>query len=197
MSAGVVLVRELGLEALDHRAVARRVHSSPTAVQRVVSPTELRYEVVGQILSELPRQPERGHWANRVRQWAKAVQVWGLAAPGIATYALGRRWDEPACLDAMEGVSGLLVREGLDGREAVQLSSWLLCFILIRTDLDQPWRALGRERAFEEIRDHPIRWPELAAHLSDEDLPLGGQFELGLDLFVGHVERQLRLLRVR
>jgi hypothetical protein len=197
VSAGVLLVRELGLEALDYRAVARRVHSSPTAVQRVVSPTELRHEVFGQILSELPRLPARGHWSTRLRRWAKAVHAWGLSAPGIATYALGRRWDEPSCLDAVEDLTGLLVGEGLEGREAVQLSSWLLCFIFIRTDLDQPWRAIGRERSFEEIRRDRARWPELSAHLREHDLSIEGLFGLGLDLVIGYAERQLRLLRVR
>ena len=197
VSAGVVLVREVGLDALDFRAVARRVHTSPTAVQRVVSPTELAHEVCRQLLAEMPPVPERGHWASRLRQWALAVRTWGLAAPGVATYALGRRWDEPTCLDTLESLAELLVREGLEPPEAVELSSWLLCFVLIRTDLDQPWQKIGRERAYEEIGDDPVRWPLLAANVTDRHRPLEGQFDLGIDLLVGHVDRQLRSTKAR
>lgn len=195
VTAGVLLVRELGLESLDYRAVARRVHTSPTAVQRVVSPTELTHEVAGQILAELPALPERGHWTTRLRHWATAVQAWGLGAPGIATYALGRRWEEPVCLDALESLARLLVTEGLEGRPAVELGSWLLCFVFIRTDLDQPWRALGRERAYEEITEGALRWPLVASNLQERDRAFQSQFELGLDLVIGHVERQVRVAR--
>ncbi|HEY5245725.1 MAG TPA: hypothetical protein VIJ60_08665, partial [Acidimicrobiales bacterium] len=112
VAAGVVVVSEAGLPALDLRAVARRVNTTATGVQRHIGATELVESVVDEIVRSMPPMPGRGDWSRRLRLWAVQTRAWLVGYPGLARHLLVDRWHAVG-LDQLEDVAGVLDETGL------------------------------------------------------------------------------------
>jgi hypothetical protein len=190
VSAGVSIVSELGLAALDFRTVARRVSGTATGVQRLIGATELVDSVVAQILTSMPQVPTRGDWSRRLRIWAFGTRKWLTGYPGLARYLLENRWDIPVALDRLEDVVGLLDATGLDAAERVMTGITAYWFVLSSADLDESARVIGEGSSMPAHHDSPTRWPRLSAHVNDYSVAVTqAQFTSGLDLLIKGIER--------
>jgi AcrR family transcriptional regulator len=191
VAAGVTVVSEVGLPALDMRTVARRVKATATGVQRHVSPTELVESVVAEIMSSMPPLPARGNWSRRLRLWATETRAWLTEYPGLAAYLLANRWDVPVALDRLEEVVELLDGTELGGAHSVMSGITLYWFVLSSADLDGSPRVIGGD-ASQLRNSEPLgRWPRLSAHINNYSAAAAhAQFTFGLDLLIEGIQRR-------
>ena len=150
--AGVAVVSEVGLPALDLRAVARRVNTTATGVQRHIGATELVESVVDEIVQSMPPMPGRGDWSRRVRLWAVQTRAWLVGYPGLARHLLVDRWHAVG-LDQLEDVAGVLDETGLARTQRVMAASTLYRFVLCSADLDESTQVLGGELPAGRVAD--------------------------------------------
>jgi AcrR family transcriptional regulator len=193
VAAGVVVVSELGLPALDLRAVARRVNATATGVQRQIGTTELVESVVGEIVQSMPSVPERGTWSRRIRRWAIDTRRWLVGYPGLAQYLLVNRGDAAAGPDRMAGLVRVLEETGLDLPERSLTASTLYRFVLSSSDLDESMQVLGGDPLAAQIagRDELRSAPGLSASGETADRStVDTQFAFGLDLLIEGIGRR-------
>ena len=191
VSAGVSVVGELGLSALDLRTVARRVNSTATGVQRLVGATELVDAVVAQIVTAMPKVPTRGDRAKRIRMWAHQTRAWLIGYPGLAGHLLANRWDPTDALDRLEEVVTLLDGTDLRPGQALSTGVTLYWFVLGSADLDTAARVIGGDAGV--LMDAPSdRWPRLAPVMGDYSAAsTASQFSFGVDLLLEGIDRRV------
>lgn len=192
VSAGVSIVSELGLTALNFKAVARRVNATATGVQRCIGATELVESVVAQIVVSMPPVPTRGSWSRRLSLWALQTRAWLTEHPGLAGYLLANRWDTPAALDRLEEVIEVLDGTGSTAAQSVMTGITLYWFVLSSADLGESARVIGDESSKPKTdgsASSPGQWPRLSAHIGDySTVAARAQFSFGLDLLIKGIE---------
>ncbi len=199
VSAGVAVVGEIGLHALDLRTVARRVNTTATGVQRVMGMTELREAVVAQIMTTMPPVPARGDWVRRLRLWALQTRAWLTEYPGLALHLLVNRWDVPAALDRLDEVASLLGGTDLRDGQCAMAGATLYWFVLGSAELDRSARVMGGEApppapgtVVPPAADGPaVCWPRLGTQVGDySTAAVHAQFVFGLDLLLDGIDRR-------
>lgn len=189
VSAGVAVVNELGLAALDLRTVARRVNATATGVQRLIGTTELVDSVVTQIVASMPEVPQRGDRMRRLRLWATQTRAWLVGYPGLAGHLLENRWDVEGALDRLEEVEALLGEADLRAGQSAMTAVSLYWLVLGSADLDASARVIGGANARSGGDGPHPRWPGLTAQLGDySPAATAAQFGFTLDLFLEAVD---------
>ena len=186
--AGVAVVSEVGLPALDLRAVARRVNTTATGVQRHIGATELVESVVDEIVQSMPPMPGRGDWSRRVRLWAVQTRAWLVGYPGLARHLLVDRWHAVG-LDQLEDVAGVLDETGLARTQRVMAASTLYRFVLYSADLDESAQVLGGELPARRVAGPKDQRPGSIVPAVDRlaTAPYRN-FAFGLDLLIEGIE---------
>jgi AcrR family transcriptional regulator len=145
VTAGVAIVGEIGLSGLSFGAVARRVNSTATGVQRLIGSTELLHAVVEEVVVSMPTVPAKGDWRRRLQAWGVETRAWLVGYPGLARHLLRHRWSIPAGLDRIEQIVDVLMAAGLTPAHCAMTGRVLYCFVIEGSDLDDPTRVLGGE----------------------------------------------------
>jgi AcrR family transcriptional regulator len=188
VAAGVVVVSEAGLPALDLRAVARRVNTTATGVQRHIGATELVESVVDEIVQSMPPMPGRGDWSRRLRLWAVQTRAWLVGYPGLARHLLVDRWHAVG-LDQLEDVAGVLDETGLARAQRVMAASTLYRFVLCSADLDESAQVLGGELPARGVVGSKDQRPASIAPAVDRlAIAPDRNFAFGLDLLIEGIE---------
>jgi AcrR family transcriptional regulator len=186
--AGVAVVSEVGLPALDLRAVARRVNTTATGVQRHIGATELVESVVDEIVQSMPPMPGRGDWSRRVRLWAVQTRGWLVGYPGLARHLLVDRWHAVG-LDRLDDVAGVLEETGLARAQRIMAASTLCRFVLCNADLDESTQLLGGKPPAGKVADSKDdRSAPIVPSVDRLATATDRNFAFGLDLLIEGIE---------
>ena len=136
VTAALRLTREVGLDNLSMRALARELGAPPMNIYHYVPNKEtLRDLVVNHILSEIPIPgPDKGTWEERLRQLEREARRVFTDHPGVSTQLGDRATAEGTRL--AEGVLSILRDGGFSPEAAVLCFTTLYTFMTGQIDLD-------------------------------------------------------------
>jgi Tetracyclin repressor-like, C-terminal domain len=185
VSVGISIVNELGLRALTPEALARRVRSSPTSVQRVITHNELVEAVAIELTASMPGVAMGSNRTKRLRHWAVDTRDWLAEYPGLASYLMANRWDIPSVLDRMEAVVAVLDAPDLDGDHGLMAGLTLFWFVLGSAEGAESTRVLGGEFSNRRTDAATKNWPRLATHINDYSSAFAdSQFTFALEILL-------------
>ena len=132
--AGLGVVEERGLDALDLATVARALHVLPRTLQRFMREEEIRSVVIDDIFGRLPTVSVGRNWRWRLESWARRMRRWLLEYPGLPGYLEAVHLERDETLGLLDAIVGLLQEAGVADDELFYLASSFLCFVCQRVD---------------------------------------------------------------
>ena len=143
VAAALQLTREVGLENLSMRALARELAVPPMTIYHYVSSKEALHElVVNHILREIPVPgPDEGTWEDRLRQLERGARHVFAAHPGVAAQLGDMGTAEGTRL--ADGVLAILRDGGFGPEDAVLCFTTLYTFMTGQIDLDAMAQAIA------------------------------------------------------
>src|SRR5687768_7277728 len=137
IGAGVVAVRESGLEQLGIRSLAERLRVTPMALYRHVGTAHaLQEAVVDAVLVEVPAVPSSGSWDERAREFVTRARPVLAAHPGLARHVLTNWFRLPRVLDWLEALLNAAQSHGMHGTRAVAAANAVFMYLLMRVEAE-------------------------------------------------------------
>lgn len=186
--AGVGVVEDLGVDALDVRSVARRLHVLPTTLQRFMRDELIRSAVMDEIVGTMPLVPRDGRWQWRLEHWARYTRLWLAGYPGLARY-LSQIWlERDETLAVLDGLVEVMSAAGVPSTDRFTLAHACFSYVLGRMVHEPALSTVVEPLAHGRIRVRADRLPHLAASVDeyvDEDPD--AHFLIGVRVLVGGI----------
>jgi Tetracyclin repressor-like, C-terminal domain len=130
--AGMEVVEQHGVDALDLIAVARRLHVLPTTLQRFMTQERIRALVLGEIVASVPTLSKGTNWRWRLESWARRTREWLARYPGLARHLSTTCMEHDETLAVLDSMVDVMTRVGVPARERFNLAHGFFCFVLER-----------------------------------------------------------------
>jgi AcrR family transcriptional regulator len=190
VDAAAELVAADGFEALSMRRLASRLGvGAMTLYGYVRTKEELLGELANRILAGIELPPARLTWSERVKRILRSVREMFLAHPELIPIVANQRIDGSAAYRGAEVMFEALQQAGVDDHSIVSVFDAMVSFAIGSAEREAGLRRGGRSlpgiRQLEPgLHPHTIRLAGLLATRDPER-----DFELGLDLLIGGIER--------
>jgi AcrR family transcriptional regulator len=190
VDAAAELVAADGFEALSMRRLASRLGvGAMTLYGYVRTKEELLGELANRILAGIELPPARLAWSERVKRILRSVREMFLAHPELIPIVANQRIDGSAAYRGAEVMFEALQQAGVDDHSIVSVFDAMVSFAIGSAEREAGLRRGGRSlpgiRQLEPgLHPHTIRLAGLLATRDPER-----DFELGLDLLIGGIER--------
>jgi AcrR family transcriptional regulator len=190
VDAAAELVAADGFEALSMRRLASRLGvGAMTLYGYVRTKEELLGELANRILAGIELPPARLAWSERVKRILRSVREMFLAHPELIPIVANQRIDGSAAYRGAEVMFEALQQAGVDDHSIVSVFDAMVSFAIGSAEREGGLRRGGRSlpgiRQLEPgLHPHTIRLAGLLATRDPER-----DFELGLDLLIGGIER--------
>jgi AcrR family transcriptional regulator len=190
IGAGVLAVRESGLEQLGIRSLAERLQVTPMALYRHVGTAQaLEEAVVDAVLAEVPPVACSGSWAERARGFVTRARPVLCAHPGVARHVLTNWFRLPRVLDWLEVLLGAAQSHGMDGTRAVAAVNAVFMYLLMRVEAEVTVRQARAVRRRLPRGKRAARWPLLIANAGEyEEARFDVHFAYGLEVLLAGME---------
>lgn len=203
LRAAVALADARGIAELSMRNLARALGVGVMSLYYyVASKGELLDGIVDRVVGEIDPPPAGGDWREAIRHTARSAHQVLSRHRWAAGLMLSSSTVQPARLQYMEALLGTLRAAGfsahLTHRAYHVLDSYIVGFTLWLVNLNLPAEAADLAALGAGVlRELPAdRFPYLAEHvqqhLQPADPVAGSDFEFGLDLILGGLERLRR-----
>ncbi|HVX21357.1 MAG TPA: TetR/AcrR family transcriptional regulator C-terminal domain-containing protein [Acidimicrobiales bacterium] len=141
--AGIGVVEDLGVGALDLVHVARALHVLPSTLQRFIPEPEVQALVVDHLLSDMPSISAGKNWSWHLESWARRTRQWVVRYPGMAWYLSRSCLERAETLDVLEVAVALVGQAGVPEAERFNVAHGFVWFVLGRAGDDEALRGEG------------------------------------------------------